>query len=64
MTQPDLASKLIWYLERMRAEEVTCHRPKGELCAGCRERRRLRRELIDILVETTNVTGEDLKDVL
>lgn len=60
----ELASKIIWYMTRMKADEENCHKPEGEFCAQCRERRRLRRELADILIETTNARETDLQDVL
>jgi hypothetical protein len=49
---------------RMKADEENCHKPEGEFCAQCRERKRLRRELADILIGATAVTEADLKDVL
>jgi hypothetical protein len=63
--QSGLVNHIHWYMGLMKNDEADCSNKKdGEFCAQCRERRRLRRELADILIANTPFTEEDLKDLL
>jgi hypothetical protein len=55
-----LELKLLQWIHASYRDEDDCHRPNGELCPQCRERRRLRHDLIDILTTETKLTAEDI----